>query len=178
MKRPVSPGLSRKLFAGVLIAIGLLNIIANLSWLASGDIHRPQMHVVMRGGWYGFWFSTILFSTLFIIGTLLFMTPEQPGSMTGNSLSDRQKIGIQSVFQRVKILTLTYGLCLAAFLYAISVHCPWAMILFFTLMYIALILGGRYWFLQRCPSCGYRLFYANRLIFSAQKCPQCQNSFK
>ncbi len=70
------PKVSRK-FVGVLfIFLGVLNVLANFWWLSTGDIDRPQLHIVMKGGEYGFWVSTIVFALLFIFGIYLLCTRE------------------------------------------------------------------------------------------------------
>ena len=68
MTNPVS----RRLTAGlILVGISLLNLAANTYWLYTGDVHRPNWHSVMRGGWRGFWVTTVLFSGLFVFGATL-----------------------------------------------------------------------------------------------------------
>jgi uncharacterized membrane protein len=68
MANPVS----RRLTAGlILVGISLLNLAANTYWLHTGDVHRPNWHSVMRGGWTGFWVTTVLFSGLFVVGVTL-----------------------------------------------------------------------------------------------------------
>jgi uncharacterized membrane protein len=63
---------SPRLIAGVvLVFVGLINLTANSCWLRTGDIHRPNYHTGMRGGWTGFWITTLLFSGLLVVGFAL-----------------------------------------------------------------------------------------------------------
>lgn len=64
--------MSRRLVAGlVFVGVGVINLAANGWWLRTGDIHRPNLHAVMRGGWTGFWITTILFTVLLFVGVVL-----------------------------------------------------------------------------------------------------------
>jgi uncharacterized membrane protein len=59
-------------FVGVMfVVVGLINLTANSCWLRTGDIHRPKYHVGMRGGWTGFWITTVLFSSMLLVGLAL-----------------------------------------------------------------------------------------------------------
>jgi uncharacterized membrane protein len=61
----------RRLVIGfVFVGISLINLVVNLHWLGTGDIHRPNFHSVMRGGWTGFWITTLLYSGLLVIGVV------------------------------------------------------------------------------------------------------------
>lgn len=63
---------SRRLVAGlVLVGVSLVNLVANAYWLRTGDIHRPNFHAVMRGGWAGFWMTTVVFAILLVAGVVL-----------------------------------------------------------------------------------------------------------
>jgi uncharacterized membrane protein len=55
------------------VVVALINLIANACWLQTGDIHRPDYHVGMRGGWTGFWITTVVFSGLLIVGLALLL---------------------------------------------------------------------------------------------------------
>ena len=75
---------SRRLVAGlVFVAVGLINLVANGYWLRTGDIHRPNFHAVMRGGWTGFWMTTVLFAVLFVVGLVLLMLEWRARRRTG-----------------------------------------------------------------------------------------------
>jgi hypothetical protein len=68
----MASSVSRRLVAGlVLVGISLINLAASGYWLRTGDIHRPNFHGVMRGGWTGFWMTTVLFSGLLMVGVAL-----------------------------------------------------------------------------------------------------------
>jgi uncharacterized membrane protein len=59
-------------FVGTMfVVVGLINLTANSCWLRTGDIHRPNYHVGMRGGWTGFWITTVLFSGMLAAGLAL-----------------------------------------------------------------------------------------------------------
>lgn len=59
-------------FVGVVfVLVSLFNLGANACWLHTGDIHQPNFHVGMRGGWTGFWVTTVMFSTLLLVGVAL-----------------------------------------------------------------------------------------------------------
>jgi hypothetical protein len=45
--------------AFVLLLVGVPNLFANACWLRTGDVHEPNWHAVMRGGWPAFWVITI-----------------------------------------------------------------------------------------------------------------------
>jgi len=63
---------SSKKSAGItLVLVGLVVLIGSYSWLHTGDIHRPGMHFVMRGGWLGFWFTTVMGALCLAVGALL-----------------------------------------------------------------------------------------------------------
>ena len=66
--RPVP---ARPHVGAVFVVVGLINLVANSCWLYTGDIHRPNFHVGMRGGWTGFWITTVLFSGVLIAGLVL-----------------------------------------------------------------------------------------------------------
>jgi uncharacterized membrane protein len=55
----------------VFVGVSLINLAANGYWLHTGDVHRPNFHAVMRGGWTGFWMTTLLFSGLLVAGLIL-----------------------------------------------------------------------------------------------------------
>jgi uncharacterized membrane protein len=42
-------------------------------WLRTRDVHRPNHHFGMRGGWSGFWITTVLFSGLLVVGIVLLL---------------------------------------------------------------------------------------------------------
>jgi hypothetical protein len=64
--------MTTKGFVGtVFIVVGIANLVANLLWFHTGDIHRPQLHVVMRGGWFSFWFTTVMGCGFLIAGIVL-----------------------------------------------------------------------------------------------------------
>lgn len=72
MLTAMPPRVSRRLLlALVFAAAGLVNLVANACWLRTGDIHRPNLHVAMRGGWPGFWFTTVLFGMMLIAGVVM-----------------------------------------------------------------------------------------------------------
>jgi hypothetical protein len=63
---------SRRLIAGlVFVGVGMINLVANGYWLRTGDIHHPNYHAVMRGGWTGFWMTTVFFAVLLVVGAIL-----------------------------------------------------------------------------------------------------------
>lgn len=63
---------ARRLTLGlVLTGVAVLNLAANAWWLRTGDVHRPNFHAVMRGGWTGFWITTVLFSAALVAGLVL-----------------------------------------------------------------------------------------------------------
>jgi uncharacterized membrane protein len=63
---------SRRFVAGlVFVGVSLINLAANASWLRTGDVHRPNFHAVMRGGWTGFWMTTLFFAGLLVLGVVL-----------------------------------------------------------------------------------------------------------
>jgi len=53
------------------VLVGIPNLAANTLWLQAGDIHRPNHHVVMRGGWPGFWIVSILAVSVLVAGIWL-----------------------------------------------------------------------------------------------------------
>ena len=74
MHRLQEPGVARKIAGGVFAFVALVNLTANMCWLRSGDIHKPQLHIVMRGGWNGFWFTTMLACIFGVLGLYLLIT--------------------------------------------------------------------------------------------------------
>ena len=72
----ISPKDSKKRkIAGLICIFGfIINSIANIYCLRTGDIHTPQLHIYMRWGWFGFWLSTILFTIIGIWGLFLLIT--------------------------------------------------------------------------------------------------------
>jgi uncharacterized membrane protein len=68
------------------VVVSLINLAANSCWLRTGDIHRSNYHVGMRGGWTGFWITTVLFSGMLIVG-LAFLVIEwrAHGGRTGGA---------------------------------------------------------------------------------------------
>ena len=64
----------KKIIGIVFILVGIINLIANYSWLHTGDIHKPQLHIVMSGGWFGFWLTTIMGAIFAGVGVFLFVT--------------------------------------------------------------------------------------------------------
>lgn len=64
----------RKFTAWLFILVSLLNLVLNYNWLKTGDAHIAQLHTSMKGGWNGFWFTTILFSVLLVVGLYLLLT--------------------------------------------------------------------------------------------------------
>ena len=70
----------RLILALILTGVGIVNLAANACWLRTGDIHRPNAHIVMRGGWPGFWFTTILFGAALIAGLTLLALEWRRGS--------------------------------------------------------------------------------------------------
>ena len=64
--------ISRRLLLGlILTGLSVLNLVANGYWLRTGDVHRPNFHSVMRGGWTGFWVTTVLYTVLLLLGVVL-----------------------------------------------------------------------------------------------------------
>jgi hypothetical protein len=61
--------LSRRLSGAlILVGVSVINLVANLSWLQTGDVHRANFHAVMRGGLPGLWMTTVLFGALLLVG--------------------------------------------------------------------------------------------------------------
>ena len=52
----------------IFVLVGLINLGPTVCWLERGDIHRPNFHAGMRGGWTGFWITTVLFSGILAVG--------------------------------------------------------------------------------------------------------------
>jgi uncharacterized membrane protein len=69
----VRPFSARGFIGLVFVLISLINLAANSCWLRSGDLHRPNHHFGMRGGWTGFWITTVLFSGLLVVGIVLLL---------------------------------------------------------------------------------------------------------
>jgi uncharacterized membrane protein len=67
----VGPFSPRGFIGLVFVIVSLINLTANSCWLRMGDIHRPNYHVGMRGGWTGFWITTVLFSGMLVVGLVL-----------------------------------------------------------------------------------------------------------
>jgi hypothetical protein len=64
--------MSSRLAAGVVfVALGAINLAANAWWLRTGDVPEPGVFAMMRGGWAGFWFTTICFSGVLAAGLVL-----------------------------------------------------------------------------------------------------------
>jgi hypothetical protein len=68
----------RKWFGISAVSCGAFLVAMNLSWLRTGDIHRPGYHMVMRGGWFGFWFTTVAAVTVIAAGVVLVCRKSKP----------------------------------------------------------------------------------------------------
>jgi hypothetical protein len=67
--------LEQKLLGFTYVLVAAINFWANFSWLKTGDIHRHGTHIVMRGGEFGFWLTTMVFTAIGIVGIYFLITP-------------------------------------------------------------------------------------------------------
>ena len=82
MARSEDPKNARKIKGWALIGIGMVGLLSNGLWLWTGDIHRRQLHIVMRGGWAGCWLTTCLDVVIAMVGVFFLMLPSEPSSKT------------------------------------------------------------------------------------------------
>jgi len=81
---------SRRLVIGmVFVGVSVLNLVANASWLRTGDVYRPTYRAVMLGGWTGFWITTVLFSALLVVGVVLLALEWRDRTRADARASDR-----------------------------------------------------------------------------------------
>ncbi|HOW60070.1 MAG TPA: hypothetical protein PLO78_10165 [Candidatus Omnitrophota bacterium] len=166
MHKLQEPNLARKILGSIFALVSLVNVIANILWLQSGDVHKPQFHFVMRGGWNGFWFVTVIAVLLGALGLYLLMTKEPVlESKNKTVLSEEEKKNLKKDQPRnLLLLALSWSLLILSM---------------FSLNYLWMTVGisgvfcvGVAVFSKRCPNCGYRLVYSNQLILP-RSCPGC-----
>jgi uncharacterized membrane protein len=75
MLRRFKSQLEQKMMGFTFVLVAAINFWANFSWLKTGDIHTPHGHIVMRGGEFGFWLTTMVFTVVGVIGIYYLVTP-------------------------------------------------------------------------------------------------------
>jgi len=167
------PSSARKIIGAIFFLVSLINLTANLSWLRTGDIHKSQFHFTMRGGWEGFWFTTVLAGFLGAAGLYLLLTKEREVASKNKTLLSAEERGS---------LKRQYRISIAAFCGFLIVFLPAvALFNYFFMILVLFIYFGYIIFMftrVRCPNCGYRLAYHNQLFILPTTCPKCGIAFK
>ncbi len=166
----------RRVVGLVFVLVSAINLTAAYVWTRTGDVHREQFHAVMKGGSPGLWTTVIIFGVLLVVGLRLLIVPEPSFPATGRSqLTPAEKAelarwsrGLMTAY--VGFFVLLVG---GAFI-AGSPRGQWTL----ALVTVAYVLSFLFVvFSRRCPSCGFRIVYANRLFLPA-RCLGCGIAFK
>lgn len=171
--------IGRKFYGWLSIGISLINLAANLSWLKTGDIHQLQLHITMRGGWVGFWVTTVLFVVVGFIGFYLIVTKE-PAFLHQHrtELTPEEKRHLQAWGRNSIIYFIVFWVFFICGVF-LTIHIPiLEVFIFMTTIVVAMVLCMILRvFSKCCPNCGFRLAYHHQLILP-KTCPDCGIAFK
>jgi len=166
----------RRVAGLVFVLVSVINLAAAYVWMRTGDVHREQLHVVMKGGRPGLWTTVVIFGVLLVVGLRFLIVPEPSSpSARRSDLTAAERAGLAGWSRGLMVAYVGFFVLLAAGPFLVpGPRGQWTLALV-TTVYVFSLLSVV--FAKRCPNCGLRIAYAGRL-FLPPRCPKCGIRFK